>query len=84
MKRLLRNKTFIEIISIIFGILLTIAMCTLIFILLKWLIAFIQSQVVKMKQNKLFDDTVYIDKNVVTPYDKAKWKALFQSYCDSD
>ena len=37
-----------------------------------------------MKQNKLFDDTIYIDKNVVTPYDKAKWKALFQNYCDSD
>ena len=43
MKRLLRNKTFIEIIQIIFDILLTIAMCTLIFILLKWLIVFIQS-----------------------------------------
>lgn len=37
-----------------------------------------------MKQNKLFDDTIYVDKSVVTPYDKRKWKALFQSYCDSD
>lgn len=34
--------------------------------------------------NKLFDDTIYIDKNVITPYDKEKWKAMFQSYCDSD
>lgn len=34
--------------------------------------------------NKLFDDTIYIDKSVVTSYDKRKWKALFQSYCDSD
>lgn len=34
--------------------------------------------------NKLFDDTIYIDKSIVTPYDKAKWKAMFQSYCDSD
>lgn len=34
--------------------------------------------------NKLFDDTVYIDKSVVTDYDKKKWKALFQTYCDSD
>lgn len=37
-----------------------------------------------MKINKLFDDTVYIDKNIVTSYDKAKWKAMFQTYCDSD
>ena len=34
--------------------------------------------------NKLFDDTVYIDKNVVTSYDKVKWKEKFQEYCDSD
>jgi hypothetical protein len=34
--------------------------------------------------NKLFDDTIYIDKSVVTDYDKKKWKALFQTYCDSD
>lgn len=34
--------------------------------------------------NKLFDDTIYIDKSVVTSYDKQKWKAMFQSYCDSD
>lgn len=33
---------------------------------------------------KLFDDAVYIDKNVVTPYDKTKWKEKFQEYCDSD
>ncbi len=33
--------------------------------------------------NKLFDDTPYIDKNVVTSYDKAKWKKKFQGYCDS-
>lgn len=38
----------------------------------------------KINMNKLFDDTVYIDKSVVTPYDKAKWEAMFQSYCDSD
>ena len=37
-----------------------------------------------MKQDKLFDDTIYIDESVVTPYDKAKWKAMFQSYCDSE
>ena len=37
-----------------------------------------------VKRIKLFDDTIYIDKSVVTPYDKAKWKAMFQSYCDSD
>ncbi len=37
-----------------------------------------------MKKNKLFDDTIYIDKSVVTPYDKSKWKAMFQAYCDSD
>ena len=37
-----------------------------------------------MKQNKLFDDTIYIDKNVVTAGDIAKWKVMFQSYCDSD
>ena len=30
--------------------------------------------------NKLFDDNIYIDKSVVTPYDKKK----FQEYCDSD
>ena len=34
--------------------------------------------------NKLFDDTVYIDKNITTPYDKSKWKILFQKYCNSD
>ena len=34
--------------------------------------------------NKLFDDTIYIDKSVVTAYDKSKWKAIFQAYCDSD
>lgn len=34
--------------------------------------------------NKLFDDTIYIDKSVITAYDKKKWKALFQNYCDSD
>lgn len=37
-----------------------------------------------MKQNKLFDDTPYIDKLVVTPYDKTKWKKEFQKLCDSD
>ncbi len=37
-----------------------------------------------MKQNKLFDDTIYIDKSVITPYDKKKWKKKFQEYCDSD
>lgn len=35
-------------------------------------------------QQKLFDDTPYIDKNVVTPYDKKKWQKAFQEYCDSD
>ncbi len=34
--------------------------------------------------NKLFDDTPYIDKSVITPYDKKKWKERFQKYCDSD
>lgn len=34
--------------------------------------------------NKLFDDSVYIDKSIVTDYDKKKWKALLQTYCDSD
>lgn len=34
--------------------------------------------------NKLFDDSVYIDKSIVTDYDKKKWKALFQTYCDID
>lgn len=34
--------------------------------------------------NKLFDDSVCIDKSIVTDYDKKKWKALFQTYCDSD
>ena len=31
-----------------------------------------------MKQIKLFDDTIYVDKSVVTPYDKAKWKKCFK------
>ena len=35
-------------------------------------------------QNKLFDDTLYIDKNVITTYDKKKWQKKFQEYCDSD
>lgn len=34
--------------------------------------------------NKLFDDTSYIDKSVVTNYDKRKWKQKFQEYCDSN
>lgn len=34
--------------------------------------------------NKLFDDKPYIDKSVVTSYDKKKWKKAFQEYCDSD
>lgn len=34
--------------------------------------------------DKLFDDTQYIDKSVVTDYDKKKWKKAFQEYCDSD
>ncbi|MCI9434757.1 MAG: hypothetical protein HFI86_05765 [Bacilli bacterium] len=34
--------------------------------------------------NKLFDDKTYIDKSVITPYDKKKWKEKFQEYCDSD
>lgn len=34
--------------------------------------------------NKLFDDKPYIDKSVITPYDKKKWKEKFQEYCDSD
>ena len=34
--------------------------------------------------NKLFDDSVYIDKSIITPYDKKKWKTKFQEYCDSD
>lgn len=34
--------------------------------------------------NKLFDDTPYVDKNIVTNYDKTKWKKKFQEYCDSD
>lgn len=34
--------------------------------------------------NQLFDDTPYIDKNVVTAYDKRKWKKKFQEYCDSE
>lgn len=34
--------------------------------------------------SKLFDDTSYIDKTVVTDYDKRKWKEKFQKYCDSD
>lgn len=34
--------------------------------------------------NKLFDDSIYVDKNVVTPYDKKKWQKKFQEYCDSD
>ena len=38
----------------------------------------------KIISNKLFDDTIYIDKNVVTSYDKQKWKKAFQKYCDSD
>ncbi len=33
---------------------------------------------------KLFDDSQYIDKNVVTDYDKRKWKKAFQDLCDSD
>ena len=33
--------------------------------------------------NKLFDDTPYIDKSVITSYDKKKWKKAFQEYCDS-
>lgn len=33
--------------------------------------------------DKLFDDAPYIDKNVVTQYDKKKWKKAFQEYCDS-
>lgn len=36
------------------------------------------------KMNKLFDDTIYIDRSVITPHDKAIWKAMFQTYCDSD
>lgn len=27
--------------------------------------------------NKLFDDRPYIDKSVITDYDKKKWKNLF-------
>ena len=34
--------------------------------------------------DKLFDDTQYIDKSIVTDYDKKKWKESFQKYCDSD
>lgn len=34
--------------------------------------------------NKLFDDKPYIDKSVITPNDKKKWKEKFQEYCDSD
>lgn len=34
--------------------------------------------------DKLFDDTQYIDKSVVTDYDKKKWKKAFQEYCDND
>lgn len=37
-----------------------------------------------MDKNKLFDDTPYIDRTVVTDYDKKKWKEAFQNYCDSD
>ncbi len=35
MKKLLRNKTFMYVVSIIFWVLLTIAMCTLFFMILK-------------------------------------------------
>ena len=35
-------------------------------------------------KNKLFDDTIYIDKSVISSYDKTKWKTMFQKYCDSD
>lgn len=34
--------------------------------------------------NKLFDDTLYIDKSIVTSEDKQNWKKAFQKYCDSD
>ena len=34
--------------------------------------------------DKLFDDSVYVDKSIITPYDKKKWKTKFQEYCDSD
>ncbi len=34
--------------------------------------------------NRLFDDKPYIDKSIITPYDKKKWKEKFQEYCDSD
>ena len=34
--------------------------------------------------NRLFDDKPYIDKSVITPNDKKKWKEKFQEYCDSD
>lgn len=34
--------------------------------------------------NKLFDDTPYIDRTVVTDCDKNKWKKAFQEYCDSE
>ena len=34
--------------------------------------------------NKLFDDTIYIDKNIITKHDKKKWKKEFEGYCASD
>lgn len=34
--------------------------------------------------NKLFDDRPYIEKSVITDYDKKKWKNSFQALCDSD
>ena len=34
--------------------------------------------------DKLFDDKEYIDKSIITQYDKQKWKKKFQEYCDSD
>lgn len=38
----------------------------------------------RYQMNQLFDDTLYIDKSVVTEYDKRKWKKKFQKYCDSN
>lgn len=35
-------------------------------------------------QLKLFDNKLYVDKSVVTDYDKKKWMKAFQEYCDSD
>ena len=34
--------------------------------------------------DKLFNDTLYKDKSIISSYDRQKWKRAFQEYCDSD